>query len=67
MKRKVFNLSLLVGIGLLAFGVTGLSACSTVPNAETPHIKLDVSSFEMSVGQTKKLNLSVQKHMPIIQ
>ena len=61
MKRKVFNLSLLVGIGLLAFGVTGLSACSTVPNAETPHIKLDVSSFEMSVGQTKKLNLSVQK------
>ena len=61
MKRKVFSLSLLASIGLLAFGVTGLSACSTVPNAEGPMIRLEASEISMNVGETKKISLSVEK------
>ena len=61
MKRKVFSLSLLVSIGLLAFGVTGLSACSPANSGEGPTIKLDASEINMSIGETKKIGLSVQK------
>ena len=61
MKRKVVSLSLLVSIGLLAFGVTGLSACSPANSGEGPTIKLDASEINMSIGETKKIGLSVQK------
>ena len=60
MKRKVFNFSLLVSIGLLAFGVTGLSACSGAPS-NVPNIKMEASEISMNIGETKKLGLSVQK------
>ena len=60
MKRKIFSFSLLVSIGLVAFGVTGLSACSTVPS-NVPTIKMEASEINMNIGETKKLNLSVQK------
>ena len=60
MKRKVFSFSLLVSIGLLAFGVTGLSACSSAPSG-VPTIKMAASEISMNVGETKKLSLSVQK------
>ena len=60
MKRKVFNFSLLVSIGLLSFGVVGLSACSTAPS-NVPTIKMEASEISMNIGETKKINLSVQK------
>ena len=60
MKRKVFSFSLLVSIGLLAFGVTGLSACSSVPS-DIPNIKMEASEINMNIGETKKISLSVQK------
>ena len=60
MKRKVFNLSLLVSIGLLAFGVTGLSACSSVPN-DLPAVKMEASEINMVIGETQKIGLSIQK------
>ena len=60
MKRKVFSFSLLVSIGLLAFGVIGLSACSNA-TAGVPTIKMEASEIQMNIGETKKINLSVQK------
>ena len=59
MKRRIFSFSLLVGIGLLSFGVVGLSACSSVPNS--PAIKMEASELNMNIGETKKLGLSIQK------
>ena len=61
MKRKVFNLSLLASIGLLVFGLGGLTACDASVPVEGPTIKLSASELNMNVGETKKLNLSVQK------
>ena len=60
MKRKVFGFSLLVSIGLLAFGVAGLSACSSSPS-NVPTIKMEASELTMNIGETKKLGLSIQK------
>ncbi len=60
MKRKVFSASLLLSIGLLAFGVTGLSACSSMPS-DIPDIMLEASEINMNIGETKKISLSVQK------
>ncbi|MBO4703276.1 MAG: extracellular solute-binding protein [Bacilli bacterium] len=59
MKRKVFSFSLLVSIGLLVFGVTGLSACGSAVHA--PVIKMEASEINMNIGETKKLGLSIQK------
>ena len=61
MKRKIFSFSLLVSIGLLAFGVGGLSACSSSVPSEGPTLKLSASEVKMNIGETKKLGLSVQK------
>ena len=60
MKRKVFGFSLLVSIGLLAFGVSGLSACSSAELA-LPTLRMEASEITMNIGETKKLGLSVQK------
>ena len=60
MKRRIFGFSLLASIGLLAFGVTGLSACSNAPS-NVPQIKMEASEISMNIGETKKLGLSVQK------
>ena len=60
MKRKIFGFSLLVSIGLLAFSMVGLSACSSSA-ANVPNIKMSASEINMNIGETKKLGLSVQK------
>ena len=60
MKRKVFSFSLFASIGLLAFGVAGLTACSSAPS-DVPTIKLEASEVNMNIGETKKLGLSIQK------
>ena len=60
MKRKIFSFSLLVSIGLLAFGMAGLTGCSSGP-ANVPSIRMDSSEVNMNIGETKKLGLSIQK------
>ena len=63
MKRKVFNFSLLAGIGLLAFGVVGLSGCSSSASSQfsPASVALNKSSLQMAVGEVEKLNVTVSK------
>ena len=63
MKRKVFNFSLLAGIGLLAFGVVGLSGCSSSASSQfsAASVSLNKSSLQMAVGEREKLNVTVSK------
>ena len=62
MKRKVFNFSLLAGIGLLAFGVVGLSGCSaSASEFSAASVSLNKSSLQMAVGEVEKLNVTVSK------
>ncbi len=60
MKRKVFNFSLLASVSLLVFGVTGLSSCAN-SSVAVPRVKLEASTINMEVGDTKPIKLSVQK------
>ena len=62
MKRKVFNFSLLAGIGLLAFGVVGLSGCSSSASEfSAATVSLNKTSLKMAVGEVEKLNVTVSK------
>ena len=63
MKRKVFNFSLLAGIGLLAFGVVGLSGCGSSASSQfsPASVALNKSSLQMAVGEVEKLNVTVSK------
>ena len=62
MKRKVFNFSLLAGIGLLAFGVVGLAGCSSSSTSfVAASVSLNKSSLQMGVGDVEKLNVTVSK------
>ena len=60
MKRKFFNLSSLVSLGVLVFGFAGLTACDASSVKEGPLIKFASSSMDMNVGDTQLLKLSVQ-------
>ena len=59
MKRKISHFSMLAGVGLLAFGVAGLSSCNS--NFTAASIKLNVNSLEVEVGQSTQLRASVTK------
>ena len=62
MKRKVFNFSLLAGIGLLAFGVVGLAGCSSSSTSfVAASVSLNKSSLQMAVGDVEKLSVTVSK------
>ena len=63
MKRKVFNFSLLAGIGLLAFGVVGLSGCGSSASSQfsPASVSLNKSSLQLAVGEREKLNVTVSK------
>ena len=62
MKRKVFNFSLLAGIGLLAFGVVGLAGCSSSSTSfVAASVSLNKSSLQMAVGEVEKLSVTVSK------
>ena len=60
MKRKFFNLSFLASLGVMIFGMAGLTACDNAPT-EGPLIKMPSSSINMNVGDTQLLKLSIQK------
>ena len=61
MKKKISHFSLLAGIGLLAFGVVGLSACSSQTSFVAAAVSLNKSSLSMSVGDVEKLSVTVSK------
>ncbi len=60
MKRKFFNFSLMASIGLLAFGVAGLSACNNSGYAAAS-VKLNVSEKTIGVGDSVQLKASHTK------
>lgn len=61
MKRKCFNFSLLASLGLMVFGMCGVSACSNsgVSHVTSATVRMSVEALSLNVGETKTLNVSV--------
>lgn len=62
MKKKLFSYSLVVTAGLLAFGVTTLSSCSSSATSfRSAVVRLNKNQLEMTVGDAEQLIASVSK------
>ena len=62
-KRNFFKCSLLASLGLLVFGVGGLTACGSTSEFAVPSVRINNPEVlaELSVGETVRLSVSVTK------
>lgn len=61
MKRKFSHFSLLASVGVLAFGVFSVTACSSQDAFKPASVDIDVDGLELELGQSKKLSVKVSK------
>ena len=61
MKKNKFAYSLIVSLGLFAFGAVGLSGCSSATGFKAAAVSLDKASLELQVGDTVTLKAKVSK------
>ena len=59
MRKKLFNFSVLAGIGLLVFGSFGMTACSDDSAFKAAEVRLSSYSLSMEVGKSTQLRVSV--------
>ncbi len=59
MRKKLFNFSVLAGIGLLVFGSFGMTACSDDSAFKAAEVRLSSYSLSMEVGESTQLRVSV--------